>query len=384
MHPTLAALHAHFDPDAISWRCGPMTKDKSKTKPLAYIDARDVQTRLDDVLGFDWSNRYVPMNNGTACCEITVTVDGKTVTRSDGAELISDSDKPDQREMALKGSYSDAFKRAAVKFGVGKYLYEVDAPWIAVDEKGNIPESGKAQLRALLVRHAKAANIVVPIKPVVAAEQPKPAVTTPIVETPAPRVEPEQPPQLEPEDERYPDMDEPYDPAVHGLDDPTHAANPEHHHKTAGSAGIRMQLMRELRDMEEAKDIHDQFAKLTEYKARRTALWERMTEEDQGTLALEQNRLRPTVARVERDIKTAPAKRQSSYAAKRDGGKTQERFGMIRGEISRARDTETLKALRVQYQKDFDTLPARWADVLNGDYDTRMSDLVQAQEGVAA
>lgn len=150
LHPTLQALRAPFPVESISWRTGPMTKDKRKTKPLAYIDARDVQDRLDEVLGLDWSSEFVPMHNGTACCKITIVVDGKAIWRSNGAELISDSEKPEQREMALKGSYSDAFKRAAVMFGVGQYLYNVDAPWVEVDERGNIKDSEMPKLYALL------------------------------------------------------------------------------------------------------------------------------------------------------------------------------------------------------------------------------------------
>lgn len=157
LHPTLAALRAHFPPEAISWRAGPTQKDPvtklpKRTKPLAYIDARDVQDRLDTVLGLGWSSEYIPMQNGTTCCKITITVDGVSVWRSDGAEMIPDGQKPEQQEMAHKGSYSDAFKRAAVKFGVGQYLYNVDAPWVDCDERGNIKESEMGKLNNLLRR----------------------------------------------------------------------------------------------------------------------------------------------------------------------------------------------------------------------------------------
>ena len=44
-------LKAPFPGDKIHWRVGARTKDKSKGIPLAYIDARDVMERLDEVLG---------------------------------------------------------------------------------------------------------------------------------------------------------------------------------------------------------------------------------------------------------------------------------------------------------------------------------------------
>ena len=50
----MTALAAPFPADAISWRVGSTTGDKSKGMALAYIDARDVQARLDDVMGADW------------------------------------------------------------------------------------------------------------------------------------------------------------------------------------------------------------------------------------------------------------------------------------------------------------------------------------------
>jgi hypothetical protein len=176
LHPVLAALRAHFPPETISWRTGPMTKDGRKTKPLAYIDARDVQDRLDAVLGLDWSSEFVPMPNGTACCKITIVVDGRAIWRSNGAELLpdkGDAAKPEQQEMAIKGSYSDAFKRAAVMFGVGQYLYGVDAPWVEVDERKQIKESEMLKLSALLRRIMPNAPKAAPApKPVTAAGKP--------------------------------------------------------------------------------------------------------------------------------------------------------------------------------------------------------------------
>jgi len=37
---------------------------------------------------------------------------------------------------AEKGAISDAFKRAAVKWGVGRYLYDLDSPWVALEPSG--------------------------------------------------------------------------------------------------------------------------------------------------------------------------------------------------------------------------------------------------------
>jgi hypothetical protein len=146
----LADLRRPFPPDRISWRVGSMTQDKSKGMALAYIDARDVMGRLDEVAGLHWQCEYVPMPNGTCCCRIGLKIGDEWIWRSNGAINLTDSDKLDQKEMTEKGSYSDAFKRAAVLWGIGQYLYDLDSPWVALDEKKRIIPSEFKRLEALL------------------------------------------------------------------------------------------------------------------------------------------------------------------------------------------------------------------------------------------
>lgn len=146
----LADLRKPFPPDRISWRVGSTTQDKSKGMALAYIDARDVMSRLDEVAGFEWQCEYVPMPNGSCCCRVGLKIDNEWVWRSNGAINLSDSDKVDAKEMAEKGSYSDAFKRAAVLWGIGQYLYDLDSPWVELDEKKRIKPGEYKRLEALL------------------------------------------------------------------------------------------------------------------------------------------------------------------------------------------------------------------------------------------
>lgn len=153
----LADLKKPFPPDRISWRVGSTTQDKKSGMALAYIDARDVMSRLDEVCGADWQCEYVPMPNGTCCCRIGIKVGGEWVWRSNGAINLTDSDKPDAKEMTEKGSYSDAFKRAAVLFGIGQYLYDLDSPWVAIEPMGRsfkIAQHEYKRLEALLAGKA--------------------------------------------------------------------------------------------------------------------------------------------------------------------------------------------------------------------------------------
>lgn len=116
------ALSAEFPRSAVSWRAQTVTKDGTKALALAYIDARDVMDRLDEVCGPEnWSDRY-EFHGSRTVCYLSIRVDGEWIVKADGA---GDSDVE-----AEKGAISDALKRAAVKWGIGRYLYHIEAPWV--------------------------------------------------------------------------------------------------------------------------------------------------------------------------------------------------------------------------------------------------------------
>lgn len=116
------ALSAEFPRDAISWRSQSLNKDGTSAMALAYIDARDVMDRLDGVCGpANWQDRY-EFHGARTVCYLSIRLDGEWITKADGA---GDSDVE-----AEKGAISDALKRAAVKWGIGRYLYALPAPWV--------------------------------------------------------------------------------------------------------------------------------------------------------------------------------------------------------------------------------------------------------------
>lgn len=111
----------------VSWRVGASTKDKSKCIPLAYIDARDVMQRLDDVIGAArWQDRYSHVADGLVVCELGIFTFWEDapqwVWKANGAG--------DTQVEAEKGKLSDAFKRAAVLWGIGRYLYSLPNVWV--------------------------------------------------------------------------------------------------------------------------------------------------------------------------------------------------------------------------------------------------------------
>ena len=115
-------LFAEFPREAISWRAQTLTRDGDKAMALAYIDARDVMDRLDSICGAEgWQDRYEFAGPRTICY-LSINIDGQWITKADGAG--------DTAVEAEKGAISDAFKRAAVKWGIGRYLYALPAPWV--------------------------------------------------------------------------------------------------------------------------------------------------------------------------------------------------------------------------------------------------------------
>jgi hypothetical protein len=147
----IAALQEAFDPGRISWRVGPTNRDKTKGMALAYIDARDVMQRLDDVCGIEgWQCDY-PHAGTKTVCRIGLKFGDEWIWKSDGAG--------DSEMEAEKGALSDSFKRSAVRWGIGRYLYDVPATWVEIEPMGKsykIKESEFAKLRGVLVRGYRA------------------------------------------------------------------------------------------------------------------------------------------------------------------------------------------------------------------------------------
>lgn len=124
----LKQLKDPFDPKFVKWRVGATNADKTKGIALAYIDSREVQKRLDDVMGVGgWQDRYVPVDGGFIC-ELDLWIDERWVTKSNTAGYTNVD--------PIKGGGSDALKRAAAAWGVGRYLYYLPNVWVSIKPQG--------------------------------------------------------------------------------------------------------------------------------------------------------------------------------------------------------------------------------------------------------
>ncbi|WP_165250167.1 Rad52/Rad22 family DNA repair protein [Paludisphaera soli] len=117
-HTIFAYLAAPFPRDAVRSR-------ELKGERFHYVTARTVMNRLDEVLGpWNWSDHYEVTPLGVKCVLTVRLPDGREVVKEDVGGLSATPDASDKEKTA----FTDAFKRAAVKFGVGRYLYKDGVP----------------------------------------------------------------------------------------------------------------------------------------------------------------------------------------------------------------------------------------------------------------
>lgn len=126
------ALTASFPNGDIEWRVSATNRDKTKGLAVPYVTNRAIQNRLDDTLGIDgWRNEFVPWKEGKAqLCGISIYFAQQKLwlTKWDGAD---DSDIE-----SVKGGLSDSMKRAAVEWGIGRYLYGMTQVWVQIEQRG--------------------------------------------------------------------------------------------------------------------------------------------------------------------------------------------------------------------------------------------------------
>lgn len=129
VHRTLLKqLKEPFDPKYIKWRIGATSADKTKGIALPYIDAREVKKRLDAVMGItNWKDELQEVKDGFIDT-LSLRIDSEWIPRAGVGE--------NSHMSPIKGGASDAFKRAASKWGIGHYLYYLPQVWVAIRPQG--------------------------------------------------------------------------------------------------------------------------------------------------------------------------------------------------------------------------------------------------------
>lgn len=133
-----AKLREPFPESDIEWKVGACGWSGSDpwVRALCYMTARAVMDRLDDVMGPEnWKDDYelaLGASKGILC-RLSLRIDGEWVTKVDGAEETDVE--------SFKGGLSNALKRAAVRFGIGRYLYNLESAFVP---KENVSRTSRA------------------------------------------------------------------------------------------------------------------------------------------------------------------------------------------------------------------------------------------------
>lgn len=156
----LEELAQPFDVSKVKWRMQSLNDEKNAGYAVPYLDSRTIGQRLDDVVGqMRWKDEYKPWMNTSEgpsqLCIIYIYDDDlhEWIGKSDGAGI--------SKKEPVKGGISDAFKRAAVKWGIGRYLYSMEPVWVKAKQKGKsvvIDKEEMPKLRQIYITFLKNLN----------------------------------------------------------------------------------------------------------------------------------------------------------------------------------------------------------------------------------
>ena len=129
MEKLLEKLREPFAREELEFRVGAVNKDKMEGLALAYVQARAIQNRLDELFGIDgWTVSYREVSAGFIC-SLSIKINDRWITKEDGASMTEYE--------SIKGGISNAFKRVASSgFGIGRYLYKAKNKWYPIRQQG--------------------------------------------------------------------------------------------------------------------------------------------------------------------------------------------------------------------------------------------------------
>ena len=116
-------LAAPFKASEIDWLVQALSEENMQGLAIPYIQSRAIQNRLDEVLTpAGWRNEFILWHPNSQLCNILLRI----VYEDGTAEWVGKSDGSGNSDIEpIKGELSDAMKRAAVQWGIGRFLYQM-------------------------------------------------------------------------------------------------------------------------------------------------------------------------------------------------------------------------------------------------------------------
>ena len=132
----LSALGTTFHDAQIEWRAQTVNTEKNWALLVPYITARAVQSRLDEFCGAsNWKSVYREIKSHSKDGETVNMICGISIrcARNDGPEWVTKFDGAQPTDIeGFKGSISGAFRRAAVSWAIGRFLYELEPEFVEI------------------------------------------------------------------------------------------------------------------------------------------------------------------------------------------------------------------------------------------------------------
>lgn len=138
MSHELSRLSDYFPPEDLKWKPLGLSSDRKKARVAPFLSSRAIMDRLDEVCGPEnWKNEFREGPAGGVLCGISIRV------HRDGApaEWVTKWDAAENTDIQpVKGGMTASMRRAAVQWGIGRYIYQMPTIWAAVDRDGRLVE----------------------------------------------------------------------------------------------------------------------------------------------------------------------------------------------------------------------------------------------------
>jgi hypothetical protein len=158
----LSRLRGFFSEADLVWRAVQQAPDRKRALVVAHVREHAIMERLDAVCGPEnWRNKFGRGPNGGAVCGLSIRVNGEWIVKWDTLEIMpymKTGSRPIQQVVDADQKpgirrWGGGLRRAALLWGIGRYLSRIPNQWIPIDDNGgltcrpNIPPDFRTETR---------------------------------------------------------------------------------------------------------------------------------------------------------------------------------------------------------------------------------------------
>lgn len=146
----LSRLRGFFGERDLVWREVQYSSDRRRALAGAHVRDSAIMDRLDDVCGPEnWKNTFGKGPNGGAVCGLSIRVGNEWITKWDTHEILpymstANRDREERpgrsrgKQIRSVRAMGSGLRRAALQWGIGRYLDRIPKHWMPVAENGRL------------------------------------------------------------------------------------------------------------------------------------------------------------------------------------------------------------------------------------------------------